>query len=441
MKIDLMIPSDREEENESIQAFAKFYIRERDANSEDRDYIISALDVGDREGEPDFLIEPLKIVVEIKGIHDREEMEKTIIWSRSIEKFRQYINQKYRKIISGSFIIRIPISIKLKKSKFPSIAKAIIDAVRGNKENVFIEETGTIKVSKMNDKANRFVFMGMGDAYKIDTPGTISRNLVASLGKANIQLSRQAAIRKILLLVNWYTHAKDEREFIEALSYSYEDLLGLKHIDEIWVQDKGIGGVSHNLIFTKEFLQRYESNNIRGEIHLISLFEKWFVALANISDEFKEKCFDTVKHIVGRNRLRDFFENENVREEIVRLGEWYAKKKEYVPAIWVIDKLINDPDPPVPGNYLGDPQFDYHKLIEEGKDPGLITTVLGHLAWLIRYLPLERRYIRKALGYTKILTKHANLYVKMQAIVPLIEIAARRQWLQGYGKRPYASDY
>ena len=441
MKIDLMIPSDRKEENESIQAFAKFYIPEHDANNNDSDYKISALDVGGREGEPDFLIEPLNIVVEIKGIHDREEMEKAIIWSRSIEKFKQYLNQKYRKIISGSYIIRTPVSTKLMKRKFPSIAKTIIDAIRGNNENVFIEKIGTIKVSKINDKANRFVFMGTSDAYKIDAPGTISRNLVASLGKANIQLSRQAAKRKILLLVNWYIHATDEREFIEALSYSYEDLLGLKHIDEIWVQNKGIGGVSHNLIFTKEFLHRYESNNIRCEKHLISLFEKWFVALVNISDEFKEKCFNIAKRIVGENEIQDFFKNEDVRTEIVRLGEWYAKNKKYDQVIWIIDKLINDQEPPVPVKYEGDPQFNYHKLIEEGKESGVITTVLGHLAWLIRYLATEKRYIRNALSYTKILAKHKNLYIKMQAIAPLTEIAARRHWLQGYGKRPYKSYY
>jgi len=52
-----------------------------------------------------------------------------------------------------------------------------------------------------------------------------------------------------------------------------------------------------------------------------------------------------------------------------------------------------------------------------------------------------KKYINKTLNYTKQLLSHKNLYVKLQAIFPLTNIAARRQWLNGWGKRPRSGEY
>ncbi|GAG55295.1 unnamed protein product, partial [marine sediment metagenome] len=79
--------------------------------------------------------------------------------------------------------------------------------------------------------------------------------------------------------------------------------------------------------------------------------------------------------------------------------------------------------------------------IAEGEDPKIITTVLGRLAWVVQKLAIFDKYIKNALMYTKRLAYHPNLYVKLQAIIPLTEIAARRQLLEGYGDRPYSKEY
>jgi len=126
---------------------------------------------------------------------------------------------------------------------------------------------------------------------------------------------------------------------------------------------------------------------------------------------------------------------------IIRLGEHLAAKNRFNDVIWIIDKFIDDPDPEEPEQYSGEPDFNYHQKIANGEDPFVITTVLGHLAWLVQKLAIQKEYIGKALNYTEKLLSHKNLYVKFQAIIPLVEIAARRQWLDGWGKRPRESEY
>lgn len=118
-----------------------------------------------------------------------------------------------------------------------------------------------------------------------------------------------------------------------------------------------------------------------------------------------------------------------------------GRKKRFGDVIWIIDKFIDDPDPQEPEKYSGDPKFNYHQQIAGGEDPHIITTVLGHLAWVVQKLAVNKSYITQALDYTKKLLSHKNLYVKLQAIIPLIEISARRQWLDGWGKRPREGQY
>jgi len=441
MRINLKIPSGRPEENDSIKAFAEYYVREYLSNISSGTVDIICLDINEKQGNPDFLIEPLKIAVEIKGIHDREEKEISARWSNSINYLKKHLNNNLPNDIQGTYIVETPIKAKFRKKKTSTYSSAVINAIRDSRESLFIEGFGTLKIHRISEKGTGIYFMGMGEGGIIDTPATVSHNIMNSLLKANSQLSRCKAKKRIILFVNYYIHANDENDFVEALTYGYSDLSKLKNVNEIWVQDFAVGHTLHYEVYAREFLNTFEAESTKGIKNNILLFEKWFIPLVKVSDKFKEKCFRIVRGIVKNDKLQKYFRREDVREEIVRIGEWYAKNKKYSNVIWIVEKLIDDPDPPDPQNYVGDPKFNYHELIKNGEESGIITTVLGHLAWLIRYLGAEKKYIEKALSYTRILARHKNLYVKMHALAPLIEIAARRRWLGGYGKRPYEDSY
>ncbi|WP_176230579.1 hypothetical protein, partial [Candidatus Hakubella thermalkaliphila] len=122
---------------------------------------------------------------------------------------------------------------------------------------------------------------------------------------------------------------------------------------------------------------------------------------------------------------------------MARLGLWLVDKERFDETVWLIDQFIDDPDPVAPEHYEGVPESNYQEKIIAGEDPHIITTVRGNLAWVIQKLALRKNYIIKALDYTKTLLRYKNLYAKLQAIIPLIEIAARRQWLEELNPQEY----
>jgi len=160
-----------------------------------------------------------------------------------------------------------------------------------------------------------------------------------------------------------------------------------------------------------------------------------------LGDDYNGKLFIALKQFLEDKKPHEIFDNKFAREEMVQLGIWLVEKERFNDALWIIDKFIDDSDPEEPEKYSGNPKFNYHRQIIDGADPRIITTVLGCLAWVVQKLAVHKNYIVKALDYTKKFLSHKNLYVKLQAIVPLIEISARRQWLEGWGKRPREGQY
>jgi hypothetical protein len=118
---------------------------------------------------------------------------------------------------------------------------------------------------------------------------------------------------------------------------------------------------------------------------------------------------------------------------MTRLGLWLLEQGKDVDAIGLIDRFIDDPDPvEPPEDYSGDPTFNYHVQIEQDKDPSIITSVMGHLAWTVQSLARKSAEgqpdnLIKAFEFTqKVLIERKNLYTIQQWLIPLIEIANRR---------------
>ena len=248
--------------------------------------------------------------------------------------------------------------------------------------------------------------------------------------------------KKILILVNQYVFA-DPKNVVEALSRSVSSLAGYKNIDEIWLIFQTSDGsfLPPELLFTKEFLSQLGESKLEPSTINLHLFEKWFIPLEKTGDEYKEKLFLIMKALFVSKKPFELIRADETREQMVQMGQWLVQKNRYQDVIWLINTFIDDPDPVRSEDYVGDPDFNYAERIKEGEDPRIITTVLGHLAWVIQKLALKEEYISLALQYCKKLFEHPNLYVNLQAIVPLTDIAARRQWLKGWNVRPYVDDY
>jgi len=194
------------------------------------------------------------------------------------------------------------------------------------------------------------------------------------------------------------------------------------------------------LVFSDELRNAWNSNTFLVNNAFIGPFQLW---IFHLRKNDPRRTFSLVRKILTEQgeEPHKLFPDNFAREEIIQLGNWLIEQKRHEDAIWLIDKFIEDPDPEEPEGYRGASELNYHERIVKGEDPNIITTVLGYLAWVVQKLALHQEHITVALTHTKKLLSHKNLYVKQQAIVPLIEIAARRQWLEGYGKRPYQGTY
>jgi len=393
-----------------------------------------------------FLKQP-KIAVEVEEVHDREELEQSMSRAYNAKRLQEELDNhtKDSKFLNGVYFLSYPWYLKIKRGQEKKIAESIINAIRNNQKNIFIEGIGNFEViSKSEGKENKILLASsVGPVMSINPAGTIHQNIGPKIKTANKQLGAIKANKKILLLVNKYIFGDRISEFIEALSYSYKELLTYKNIDEIWLQlESATGNFSHILIYERNFLNSFEKTKFKKITKdEIKLLEGWFYPLSKLGDEYKEKLFITLKQFLKDKKPYKIFNNKFARQEMVQLGIWLAEKERFSDVIWIIDKFIDDPDPEEPEKYSEYPKFNYHQQIADGEDPHIITTVLGHLAWVVQKLAVNKSYIAQALDYTKKLLSHKNLYVKLQAIIPLIEISARRQWLEGWGKRPREGQY
>lgn len=140
-----------------------------------------------------------------------------------------------------------------------------------------------------------------------------------------------------------------------------------------------------------------------------------------------------------------FKNNDYIRQNIVWLAEELAKKRHYNEAKTIVELCIDDPDPQT-NDREGD--FNYHLQVKQGEERISISTVRGTVAWVLRQFAVNNdpELMEYALEKTRMLLDldgglarklgyaEPDLYVRVQALGPLIELAHpwRRKELNGY---------
>jgi hypothetical protein len=438
MKISFHCKREKDE-NINIESFAKFYLPSYFSEIK-KEILISCPDEDTTQKRPDYYLSPPGIAVEVKRLYDKEDIEKREKRNRIQSALNELTSKE--QTLNAVYFLQYPWDLNIKRRKEKNVAKKIFEAVKSNLRSFKIDNVGSFKViDKLKYDKTKIILAIPNNITNITE--TIYKSVLPLIGKVEQQLSNVDATKKIFLLIADYFLSRDIPDLFKALSYSYNSLSQCKNIDEIWLQIKTPGDeFQHHLLYSSDFFTSFE----RGAFERITekeiyLFENWFRPLSNLGDEYKLKLFFALKKFLKGNKPWEIFKDSSVREEMVRLGDWLAENDKFEDTKWIIDKFINDPDPEEPENFSGDPQFNYHQQIINGEEPVVITTVLGNLAWVIKKLATRKEYISETLNYTKILLSHKNLYVKLQAIAPLIEISSKRQWLDGWGKRPRQGQY
>ncbi|OGH29158.1 MAG: hypothetical protein A3A58_02120 [Candidatus Blackburnbacteria bacterium RIFCSPLOWO2_01_FULL_41_27] len=429
-------------EDVSIIPFLEFYYY----SEKDISFTAVNEDGGKR---PDYHIQTDNSLVEVKEIHDKESNQKHAQWGKIASKLQKAVdnNQLINKV-KGTFLVNTPELFKTptEQKAFESASSQVLQAVIDNKKEVKVFGVD-FEINKVSKQESVVVFGSHGSGGSIDPANIVYQNIKDKIATANQQLGNQPQDiqpkKRILLLVNKYYFPLWNWDLFKAISRVYKELLTYVNIDEIWYQfetkDKGF---VHKLLYRKTFFEQFEASNFTDyNADDLELFANWFSAMSEMGEEEKNKLLMALRYFLKDKRPYQIFLNSQTREEMVRLGLWLAEKELFNDAIWLVEQFIIDNDPPLPEDYKGDEKFNYHKQVLNNEDVNIITTVLGHLAWVIQKLAVRKNYIVKALEFTQILLNHPNLYVKLQGVIPLVEIAARRQWLEEYDKENNTKHY
>ncbi len=396
----------------------------------------------EKDKRPDYYVTPLNILVEVKEIHDRESNQKHAQWGKIVNKLQKAVEaNKLLSQVKGTFLINTPEIFKTptEQRAFEIASDQVLQAVINYKRNVRVFKV-EFEINKVSDQESIVVFGTHGAGSFIDPSNTVFQNIKDKIATANTQLGNPPKgihpTRGILLLVNKYYFPLWNWDLFKATSRVYKELLGYKFIDEIWYQlETKDQGFVHKLLYKKSFFDQFERSkltNLKKDDY--ELFANWFSALSEIGEKEKNGLLITLKQVLNDKKPDQIFSNSQTREEMVRFSLWLAEKELFDDVVWLIKQFITDSDPPKPEDYAGDEKFNYHQQVLNNEDLNIITTVLGHLAWAIQKLAVRKNYIVKSFEFTKRLLDHPNLYVKLQALIPLIEISARRQWLEEYDK-------
>lgn len=139
-------------------------------------------------------------------------------------------------------------------------------------------------------------------------------------------------------------------------------------------------------------------------------------------------------YLLDKKDFRRTFQNSSYfRENIASMGEELVAKKYYDYAKHIIELCIDDPDPDTNKKS----QYNYHEKIKCGEKESGITSVRGRIAWVLQKFALtnEPEFMEYAFEKTKTLLdldgalakklgyREPDLYVRKQALIPLIELA------------------
>lgn len=385
---------------------------------------------------PDFILMPANYLVEIKGIHDRNEVHEGAIWAAAVERLHRAIDANPKKQdVGASYVLDTPDGFRLPQTNELSeqMADDILDQLvaASPRKNIAVHSGGFEFNAGRYSLVPAHVSFARSWGGTINAAGTIHRNIFGKLADANAQLGYSPVgvevSKRILLLDNEYTYGT-LNNVIEALSYSFSELQSLDMVDEIWLQteDRQANETKYELVLTKQFVNDFFNGEVSTDTEWAAMFGRWSVVLAE-QDAYKDRILQLMRDLFQDHQPDELISDALVRSEIVRIiGGWLLKERRFDDAVWFVGRFINDSDPSA--SPTTEPNYDQE--IRDGKEVMVITTVLGHLAWVVQGLTVSELHIERAFGFTKQLVDHPSLYVKLQALIPLIEITKRRQWLK-----------
>lgn len=362
-----------------------------------------------------------KYAVELfRLVESEDELGQGRAWGRVTEKLKE--EMKSRKL--GGFLVNTPNFIYRKNelSSFViSQADVIEGAIKEDGHNDKFTKNG-YEFNKIND-LDSVVFSSNSGVRSVNPIDTALKGLARLLPKKNGQLDAPSHSR-ILVIVNWAMFVGRE-DIINALtSINFDEML---NVDEIYYEVDPSNFVQ---VFSRNVFNAIKDKVLitnKGENELLNKNIRYLLLDKN------SQAYDYVKTVTEKSGGYDWFFDQWAKENLIKYAEHRLKDENSIDeSLWVIENFnddknpnkdnSNDPDDP-------DGKHNYHQQLIENEEVRIITTVRGHLCWLISVVIVQNKPELYPLLISVIerYLNEDNLYIRCQAIYPLVELIRRRR--------------
>lgn len=359
-----------------------------------------------------------KIAVELfRMVENGEDLAESRVWHQVSSFLKQAIEKKGLK----GYLVYTP-QFFVKKSEMKVYAEKMAEVIeKGIKDNPTVEkfEHENFKFNKIKSLETISLSYSKG-ARSIDSRGTATNSFVYKLPKKNKQVDIEDHER-VLVVVNWAVFV-DPHSAIRALSsFDFEQF---KNVDKIFFEAKE---GEFSLIFDRSVVDAIKTHIKVENPDALNLLIEY---LKNQLDDKNQNAFDFIKTIGTASGNLDWLADNGAKENLVRFTENLGEEN-IEDMMWVVRMLQNDHNPSLSGeNDIDDPngEHNYHIQVLKNEDARNITTVRGHLCWLMSRIIAKNKpkYYKEIIEIIQRYIAEGNLYIRIQATYPLVEFLVRK---------------
>ena len=310
------------------------------------------------------------------------------------------------------------------------LAGEIEHAVKNNGGAEKFEYTG-FEFSKIKD-LDTVVFSYHSGARSIDPRGTAATVFAGKLPKKNQQVA-VSDHERILLVVSWAMFV-DGADAIRALSGF--DFSEFQNVDKIYFEqrEKQFALVYDRVVI--EALKNKQPIKDSSSLRLMLQYARYQLG------EKKQEAFEYVKTITALTGGIDWLADNGAKENLISFGEDLLTKDLIDDAMWIVRQLHDDPNPKPDGTNDEDDlkgEHNYHARVLRGEDTNIITTVRGHLCWLMMKITAKNKseYYSEIIDIMSKYLKEDNLYIRIQASYILDVFWANRRATKNQDGSPF----
>jgi len=310
------------------------------------------------------------------------------------------------------------------------VAEEIAQAIKSN-ETVDKFEHGGFEFIKIKD-FDTVGFSYHSGARSIDPRGTVVKSFNDKLPKKNKQVG-VLDHERILLSINWAMFV-DGIDVIRALSGF--DFSEFPNVDKIFFERREGEFV---IVYDRSVVEAIKNKHPLSGSSSIQLMLQY--ARYQLGEK-KPEAFEYVKKMTTLFGSIDWLADNFAKENLAMYGEELLKDDLIEDAMWIVRQLHNQPNPnPTGANDDDDPkgEHNYHNRILLGEDANNITTVRGHLCWLMMKIIAKNKpeYYTEIIEIISRYFKEDNLYIRIQASYPLTELWIRRRARRNQDESPF----